>query len=281
MTVVTDGTWKSGTMVQVFEGIQGVDRIASVSRKIWTTEGNRRIDGKAPLRFTLTPSAIKQAEIVYDCNSAFMKYERECGGKPTLGIAEFWLNHFGYEGNPHPRFHIKPTSLVSVQSWMALNNVTRPMIGIVLRAGDVARDWNFDDAASIVAAWIDSQGFQAVSIDPSMRLEHPAALNFTGQSIHEVAALLQMCRLVVTPDTGLLHLAEAVGTPTVALWGTMPPELRVKGYNSIVVPERSLGFCSSSEDCQCTFKFQQWSCLRRIEPEMIFDGIQRALEKTV
>ena len=51
-------------------------------------------------------------------------------------------------------------------------------------------------------------------------LERPeAALNLAGlTSMLELAALLERTDLVLTPDTGTLHLAAAVGTPTVSLF---------------------------------------------------------------
>jgi len=38
-----------------------------------------------------------------------------------------------------------------------------------------------------------------------------------------LAALLSVCHLVVTNDTGPMHLAGAVGVPTVTLWGPSDP----------------------------------------------------------
>lgn len=42
-------------------------------------------------------------------------------------------------------------------------------------------------------------------------------------SLHELAALLREARLVVSPDTGPMHLAVAVGAPTVGLFGATLP----------------------------------------------------------
>ncbi|MCG6956534.1 MAG: glycosyltransferase family 9 protein, partial [Gemmatimonadetes bacterium] len=45
-----------------------------------------------------------------------------------------------------------------------------------------------------------------------------------------LAALLSVCHLVVTNDTGPMHLAGAVGVPTVTLWGPSDPgEVRPVG----------------------------------------------------
>ncbi len=47
-----------------------------------------------------------------------------------------------------------------------------------------------------------------------------------------VAALLGSCDVAVVPDTGLLHLAACVGTPFVAIFGAVPPELRLNYYQN-------------------------------------------------
>ena len=56
---------------------------------------------------------------------------------------------------------------------------------------------------------------------------HPRVQTVQGRSLTEVADLLAACAVVVTNDSGLLHLAEAVGTPVAALFG---PTVREFGY---------------------------------------------------
>jgi ADP-heptose:LPS heptosyltransferase len=49
-------------------------------------------------------------------------------------------------------------------------------------------------------------------------------VDFCGKAgIEELAWLLQMCTALVTNDTGVMHLAAAVGTPVVALFGPTSP----------------------------------------------------------
>jgi heptosyltransferase-2 len=53
-----------------------------------------------------------------------------------------------------------------------------------------------------------------------------AGKNLAGEtSLMEAAALLEKSSLLVTNDTGLMHLAVAVGTPTVAIFGPTSREL--------------------------------------------------------
>jgi ADP-heptose:LPS heptosyltransferase len=46
-----------------------------------------------------------------------------------------------------------------------------------------------------------------------------------GQTLNTSAALYQRCALLVGPDSGAAHLAAAVGTPTLRLYGPAPVEV--------------------------------------------------------
>jgi len=49
-------------------------------------------------------------------------------------------------------------------------------------------------------------------------------VDLTGKtSLLQLAALLERCRILVTNDTGTMHVAAAVGTPVVALFGSTDP----------------------------------------------------------
>jgi heptosyltransferase-2 len=54
--------------------------------------------------------------------------------------------------------------------------------------------------------------------------------NLCGKTnLRELMALLTRCRLLLTNDTGPMHLAAALGTPVVALFGSTAPELTGPG----------------------------------------------------
>ena len=53
----------------------------------------------------------------------------------------------------------------------------------------------------------------------------PGAMNLAGRtSLDAAARVLRRCALLVTNDNGLLHVAAALGTPTLALFGPTSPE---------------------------------------------------------
>ena len=51
------------------------------------------------------------------------------------------------------------------------------------------------------------------------------AIDLTGKTdLLHLAAILERCQILVTNDTGTLHVAAAVGTPVVAIFGPTDPD---------------------------------------------------------
>src|SRR2546427_12359609 len=57
-----------------------------------------------------------------------------------------------------------------------------------------------------------------------MRAMRPAPIDLMGQTtLKDLIALLRRARLLITNDSGPMHLAAAVGTPVIALFGPNDP----------------------------------------------------------
>ena len=99
-----------------------------------------------------------------------------------------------------------------------------------------------------------------------------------NRSLTEVATLLSECQHLVTNDSGLLHLAEAVGTPVLALFG---PTVREFGYFPVLesssVLERTLDCRPCSRNGKRPCHRGDLACLVDITPEAAFAALD-ALE---
>ena len=70
----------------------------------------------------------------------------------------------------------------------------------------------------------------ATQIATSLSGEPGAVLNLAGRtSLVELMCLLKSCRLLVTNDTGPMHVAAALGTPVVVPFGSTSPALTAPG----------------------------------------------------
>ncbi len=103
------------------------------------------------------------------------------------------------------------------------------------------------------------------------------AVSLAGQvGLGVSAALLKLARCAVTGDTGLMHLATAVSTPVVALFG---PTVRPFGFfpyqARATILERDLPCrpCSAMGSTACPLGHHH--CLTEITPELAFDAVRR------
>ena len=63
-------------------------------------------------------------------------------------------------------------------------------------------------------------------INNAQTIEQPSAMNLAGRTnLGELCAGLKLCRALLTNDSGPMHVAAAVGTPVVAIFGSTSPDL--------------------------------------------------------
>ncbi len=81
------------------------------------------------------------------------------------------------------------------------------------------KTWSFDRFAE-VAKRLMQQGFSVMQVGSKERRTFLGALNLVGKtSLTQLAALCERAALTITPDTSTLHTAQAVGCPTIGLFG--------------------------------------------------------------
>ena len=96
-------------------------------------------------------------------------------------------------------------------------------------------------------------------------------------SLPEMVEWIRLSRLMVTNDTGPMHVAAALGTPVVALFGPTDPKRtgpRGAGESSVlqyVPPGYSVPFSGKN--------FPEGGWLSHIAPEQVFDAVERAVKK--
>jgi ADP-heptose:LPS heptosyltransferase len=130
---------------------------------------------------------------------------------------------FGVEADPDDLLLMRPR--------------TRPLVesAVVLHAGAAAgsRRWPADRFAA-VARWLTEHGERVVVTGSSGERETarriasavglPATAVLAGRTgLLDLAAVVAAARLVVSGDTGVAHLASAFRTPSVLLFGPVPP----------------------------------------------------------
>lgn len=108
-----------------------------------------------------------------------------------------------------------------------------------------------------------------------------AAADLSGRlDLRQLMAVLERCALFVSSDTGPLHIAHALGTPSVAVFGPSSPE-RV-GAPGTCLPVRGGLPCSpccwdkNLRDCARPARCE---CLLAVEPEQVLKAVETQLAR--
>lgn len=126
------------------------------------------------------------------------------------------------------------------------------------------------DAAIFV---IGDQEDRAVVEEIQRDLQHPV-INLCGQTtLRQLAALLQRCHLVITNDSAPLHLACAVGTPVVAIFGPTDERKYGPSHASDRVVRKSL-HCTPCETALCRYRHE---CMRWLSVDEVMHTVEEAL----
>jgi heptosyltransferase-2 len=103
-------------------------------------------------------------------------------------------------------------------------------------------------------------------------------INLSGRTtLRELAAALKSCRLLLTNDTGPMHLSAAVGTPVVVPFGSTAPWMTGPVWSAGSQILRAPGIpCSPCFRRECPIDFR---CMRNIAPNEVVVAVLRALTR--
>jgi heptosyltransferase I len=102
-------------------------------------------------------------------------------------------------------------------------------------------------------------------------------LDLTGQtSLLEMIEWIRLSELIVTNDTGPMHIGAALGKPVVAMFGPTNPN-RTGPYGQIRQALRIPLPCSPCLKSTCAYE-KPMECLRAITPQIVEQEVQRRLQ---
>ncbi len=106
------------------------------------------------------------------------------------------------------------------------------------------------------------------------RVEPERCFNLCGQtSLLEMVEWLRLCDLMITNDTGPMHVAAALGKPLIALFGPTEPR-RTGPYGQLHNVLRIDLPCSPCLDSHCHYEKRN-ECLNALSPAMVLQRVQK------
>lgn len=92
-------------------------------------------------------------------------------------------------------------------------------------------------------------------------------------SLRELMALIECCHVFLTNDSGPMHIASALGTPLVALFGSTSP-IKTGPYNGGTILYKGVA-CSPCYKRVCPIDFP---CMKEISVEEVYAEIRREID---
>lgn len=168
-------------------------------------------------------------------------------------IAEFCRQHGVPVTDSHPRLHVDPKALSRVKSRLAdLNLHGGPLAILHLGPSWPVREWPRDAWVSLIQELkrhgtdnvIQVGAGKHVQLGKVQDTAIPEAMSLVGRlTLEETIALISLGQLFVGIDSGLLHIAAALRTPAVGIFGATSPRFRFSTNSSCA-------FVVSRVECQ-------------------------------
>ena len=163
-------------------------------------------------------------------------------------------------------------------------NRSRPLV--ILNPGAAygpAKRWPADRFASLARLFqsqagadiliVGSAGERDIADAVAAGLERPA-LNLAGRtSLRELIAVIGLGRLLVTNDSGPMHIADALATPILAVFGPTDPAATGPGRSRVAVLKKDVP-CWPCLYRKCPYDHR---CMAGIGPEEAFEAGRRLL----
>ena len=185
------------------------------------------------------------------------------------------------DGGP-PEFFLAPATRERMSHWLAERSLDRrPFAALAPGAAHATKRWPPRHWRTL-AAELEKLGYGLVALggpgDREIAAElGPGVTNAAGEfSLQETGACLARARVLVSGDTGVMHMATGVGTRVVALFGpTVEPFGFFPYAKGAEVLERDLGCrpCSAMGSERCPLGHHH--CLEEIFPDQVAAAVQR------
>ena len=166
----------------------------------------------------------------------------------------------------------------------AVVEIQNSFLAVVMGSSWESKDWSFEGHCNLVQHVIKSQNRHVVLLGGSdqwtvaekliEKADSPNIINLTGNSLIEMAAVLKAAAAAVGPDSGPGHLAAAVGTPYVTLFGPTPASRHVPYGCEHLIVQSDLE-CAPCYQKQCPERNNR--CMRNIKVDDVAQKISMAL----
>ncbi len=101
-------------------------------------------------------------------------------------------------------------------------------------------------------------------------------------SLNESASLVQQCKLIITPDTGIMHIAAAFKKPIISLWGATVPDFGMYPYQNEALNEMIQADHLTKRPCSklgTKCKYKECRCIDELPLDAVLASAEREIRR--
>ena len=155
------------------------------------------------------------------------EYENAVRGRVHKGRTECFCEAAGVEPAT-PRYRVEPQKRQWARGELLKWGLGRPLVVLQRHSANVYKDWPAAHRQALVDR-LRADGCSVLTLGrngPSI----DGAVNVSTINFWSIAAFCGEADLVIAPDSGIMHLAGAVGAPVLALFGPTDPRTTLRYY---------------------------------------------------
>ncbi len=228
------------------------------------------------------------------CLTDKLAYVKSLGLKHEV---EYTMDVARAAGIPCDSRHLKPYLPVSAgcedfaADFLKKNSIGQKdvLVGIHPSASCPSRRWPVERFAAVADAIIEKAGYKVLILAAGDdlkaanmvkdKMKHAPALA-VGLTIPQTAAILKRCRFFISTDTGPAHIASAMGTPCITIFGRKQPGLGPVRWmpqgDRVIVLHKDAG-CTECLAHKCKKRF---ACLEAITVDEVLCAAKEFLQKS-
>lgn len=216
--------------------------------------------------------------------------ERIAAGPPQHVQDQYFefLHHLGIDEKP-VRWDLDFDAGERARQAAFFQELDRPACAVVVGTSKREKNWSAGGYVPVLEALYERHGLHPVLVGGPSSVERGIAdeilgsvrvpvVDALGDDLRKLVWILDGSALLISPDTGPLHIGRALGTPVVGLFGYTNPKRTgpYRAFQDLVVD----GYAEHpGEDYPLTHRYRDG--MKRITVEMVLEKVALAMERYV
>ena len=213
----------------------------------------------------------------YDLNCPCIRHKEQNQFRPFKGRVQLFAEALGVT----PK---KPTIKYNKQFREERFDTSEYKVALILKTMDKNRSYPLDRWYEL-AKMLKDAGYRPITFDTKTAFE--GIDKVVGTSQERLTAIIDQMDLIVTADTGVLHIAGALNKPMITLFGSTNGKLVTAFYDNVHIIQKLKGNTPCFRPCYINTQYNNYccspseysSCMLEIPVKEVFDAVNDKYEK--